>query len=160
MPSGQSTQRIGPHDEMIRREGHLQRSMMAPESDRQLSDIHSPRRARPLPDVIDLTFSPQRARIVDERRQPQPSLAYPASRPSGISYVAMPSRRSPIRESRGPYHEFPAGAAPRARMPDHGMFDARPPPAREHFLVRDEQRAQEELRYLRSGTKYGGHGFY
>jgi hypothetical protein len=120
-------------------------------------DHQSRPRAQPPHAVIDLTSSPRRPPASGDGGQ-YPSHARAAAGPSGISYIPVSSRGSPVRERRALHHEVRSGEPSRAYMPNSGMYERRAPPVDNYTSMRDEYQRrdhEEDGRYLRSGVQYG-----
>jgi hypothetical protein len=90
-------------------------------------------RAQPSQEIIDLTSSPRRpppGRASDHYITAQ---GYPAGGSGNHAYMPEVHRRSPPREVRKDYHEYPAGARPYAYIPESDrVYQRRPPPAHEY----------------------------
>ena len=123
-------------------------------------DARGRSRAHPPQQVVDLTSSPHRPSNGINRGHCIPARLYPNTEPNGPAYVPVPSRRSPPREARGAYYEVPADASYRAYTPDHRMYERCAPPGRDRVPMRDARQRpyveEENARYLRNGTRYGG----
>jgi hypothetical protein len=126
-------------------------------------DYHMEPRARhPQQPVIDLTYSPRRQPTNGDVGYYASAHTHASAGPSNLSYIPVPSRRSPMREVRATRYEVHTGERPRV-VPNSGMYERRAPPVNDYIPVADgrHQRPvhEEGVRYLRSGQPYGGQHF-
>jgi hypothetical protein len=137
---------------------------LAQDSDYQ--SLHSRSRPRPPPPlppphaVIDLTYSPRQAPVNGGYDYYVPGSGRAIAEPSGFSYISVPPRQSPARDTRASYYEAHPGEQPRVQKSNSGTFERRAPPVHDYIPVQDAhyQRPvrEEGVRYLRSGVPYGG----
>jgi hypothetical protein len=124
------------------------------------NDARSQFRAQPPQDYIDLTSSPRRPPTNGGNGYHVPMYPHAVPDSNGHSYVPADSRRTPIREMRGPHHEINVGESPREYVHSSGMYERRGPPPRDYIPVRDEQYPRPVKggpgRYLESALPYGG----
>jgi hypothetical protein len=146
-------------DGLPSRVGHMQMSRPPVANTRPPMDVHSLPRADPQQTYIDLTSSPRQPPPNRDNGYRLPAYAHGAAGPCGISYVPATSRRSPTREVRGAMYEVHSGEAPRAYIPNSGMYERRAPPVRDFVPMQNDQHRRpvdDGGRYLRSGLHYGG----
>jgi hypothetical protein len=147
-------------DDLVPRVGHMQVSRPIHSNSHQPMDVHSRNRVQPQQEYIDLTSSPRRPPTNGDNRYHVPAHVHAVAGSSGLSYVPITSRRSPVREVRGALSEAHSGEPSRAYMTNSGIYERRAPPVRDYFPVRDEQHRRPidgaGAQYLRSGLQYGG----
>ena len=147
-------------DDLVPRTGPMEMPRPAYSSTHQPMDSRDRPRAQPPPAVIDLTSSPRRPLTNRDHGHYPPALTHATAGPSGLSYIPVSARRSPMRETRALHYEVHDGEQPRVYMPNSGMYERRTPPAHDYISVRDEYQRrpvhEEDGRYLRSALHYGG----
>jgi hypothetical protein len=164
---GQDPKRPRPmyyEDGLSSRAGHMQVPRPVLSNSHQPMDTRGQPRAQAQQTYIDLTSSPRRPPIHGDSGYSAPMYAHTAAGSSGLSYVPVASRRSPVREVRGALYEAHSGEPPRAYIPNSGMYERRAAPVRDYIPLRDDQHRRpvqgEGSRYLGSGLHYGGPGLH
>lgn len=128
----------------------------------QAMDVHNRTRGPPFQEVIDLTSSPQRPVMNDDRGPYASFRNYAAAEPSNHSYVTMPSHHLPWHDGRGVHYDATAREAPRAYMYENDRPYERRLPRQEYMPMPMPMPMREEQRRVHmqdEGVRYPRHEF-